>query len=122
MSIELNELTFKLLTEREIGEINIKKYYHPDLFLRLWRKKDVRAFAYNRGGVLYIKINVGAGGAGKSGVASPGQVIYNSAEDALGIITKNKELSSEEIIVGTFSGDIDKIRSINRRLIILKRQ
>lgn len=121
MGLELNEIKYSLFLNVELGRLLIRRHMHPDLFLRLWKMGDIRAFTYLRGSVLYLKVNAGAGTVGKGGKAAKGDVIYDSAEDALGIVLADLELGKGEDVVGRFEGDLEGVKKVDRRMVLLRR-
>lgn len=121
MTEEENEIKYVVYSDKKLGVIIIKRYYHSNLFLKLWRLKSISSFIYIRDDTLYIKVNVGAGGLGREGKLFSGDVVYNSAEDAIGIVLKDRKLKIEETVIGKYEGNLESLKSMTRKSVSLKR-
>ncbi len=119
---EENEIKYDVIVDYVVGEINIKRYYHPELFLQLWRKQLITGFTFYRNNILYIKTGIEVGGKGEEKEVPASTVLFDIAEEALGITISNTTLSSTQIVIGEFKGDTKALLKGAGRIIKLKRR
>ena len=84
-----NEIIYEVITDKKVGILRIKRHLHPTLFLQLWRKNLLMGFTFVRNDILMIKIGVGVGGRGEEVRLSSGTVVYDVAEESLGILLRD---------------------------------
>lgn len=64
-----------------------------------------------------MQLRMGLGGTAEEKEVEPGTLIYDSAEDALGIVLEKLELGKHQIQVGTVEGNIEELTKYPRAAI-----
>lgn len=118
---EENEVLYQVVAVKPIGKLRIKRYFHPELFLNLWRKQNVSGFTYRKDDILYIKLGLEVGGAGEIKEVPKSTVIFDVAEESIGITLNKTTISKQQVIVGEFIGDLNELIKAIGRSITLKR-
>lgn len=116
------EVKYELLIDELKYIVSIKRYFHIDLFLRLVQRKRFSSFSYIKNNILYMRLELGVGGKSEAKEAPMGTLIYDSAEDALGILLEDTTLGTHQIIVGSVDGDMDALKSLRKAFIARFRQ